>query len=40
MAVLKLDKPDKVDETTISVDKAVFVGTTAELLKQIKESSK
>lgn len=26
----------KVDETNITVDKAVFVGTTAELLKQIK----
>lgn len=26
----------KLDETNITVDKAVFVGTTAELLKQIK----
>lgn len=26
----------KIDETNITVDKAVFVGTTAELLKQIK----
>lgn len=26
----------KLDETSITVDKAVFVGTTAELLKQIK----
>lgn len=26
----------KLDETTITVDKAVFVGTTAELLQQVK----
>ena len=31
------DKKDKLDETNITVDRAVFVGTTAELLKQIKE---
>lgn len=30
------EKTTKVDETVISVDKAVFVGTTAELLKTIK----
>jgi hypothetical protein len=29
-------KKDRLDETNITVDKAVFVGTTADLLKQIK----
>ena len=28
----------KLDETTITVDKAVFVGTTAELLKRVKNN--
>jgi len=31
-----IDLGKKVDETNISVDKAVFVGTTADLLKSIK----
>jgi len=29
---------DKKEQTNVNVEKAVFVGTTAELLKQIKES--
>lgn len=32
-------KDAKVDETNISVDKAVFVGTTADLLKMKKENN-
>jgi hypothetical protein len=32
-------KDAKVDETNISVDKAVFVGTTADLLKMKKEAN-
>ena len=28
---------NKIDETNVSIDKAVFVGTTADLLKQIKD---
>ena len=34
-----IKKDAKVDETNISVDKAVFVGTTADLLKMKKESN-
>ena len=32
------DNAKKLDETVVNVDKAVFVGTTADLLKQIKKS--
>jgi hypothetical protein len=34
--LLSKDNEKKLDETTITVDRAVFVGTTAELLKQIR----
>jgi len=34
------DKKEKLDETNITVDKAVFVGTTAELLTMMKEKEK
>tara|TARA_R110000868_G_scaffold124490_10_gene329147 strand:+ start:5694 stop:6131 length:438 start_codon:yes stop_codon:yes gene_type:complete len=34
---IRVKKDTKVDETNISVDKAVFVGTTADLLRMKKE---
>jgi hypothetical protein len=34
--LLSKSNEKKLDETTITVDRAVFVGTTAELLKQIR----
>jgi len=40
LAAAKTGKKDaKIDETNISVDKAVFIGTTADLLKMKKETN-
>ena len=36
--VLGADKP--LDETVVNVDRAIFVGTTSELLKQVKKDQK